>query len=77
MFGALEYLDQTYDKNSFTDWSGRSVDLAGQPTGSPKLTMMAGVNVGWEALGGHMDSTLQGNYVSERRCNAQVIQQWR
>ena len=76
VFGALEYLDQTYDKNSFTDWSGRSVDLAGQPTGSPKLTMMAGVNVGWEALGGHMDSTLQGNYVSERRCNAQVIQQW-
>lgn len=76
LFGAAEYLDQTYDKYSFTDWSGKRVDLSGQPTGAPSLTLMAGLNVNWQALGGHMDMSLQGNYVSKVRCNAQIVQQW-
>ncbi|NVM79110.1 iron complex outermembrane receptor protein [Duganella sp. SG902] len=75
-FGALEYLDHTYDQKQFTDWAGNSVDLSGQPVGSPKLTMMAGVNVNWPAFGGHADLSLQGNYTSKTRCNAQIIQQW-
>jgi iron complex outermembrane receptor protein len=76
LFGAAEYLDQTFDKNSYTDWSGNVVDLAGQPTGHPKLTMMAGINVAMEALGGHADMTLQGSYTSQTRCNAQIVEKW-
>lgn len=76
VFGALEYLDQTYDKKTYTDWAGNNVNLSGQPTGSPALTLMAGVNVTWPALGGHADMSLQGNYTSKTRCNAQIVQQW-
>jgi iron complex outermembrane receptor protein len=76
LFGAAEYLDQTYDKNSYTTWSGKPVDLSGQTTGHPKLTMMAGVNVAWPALNGHADMTLQGNYTSATRCNAQIVEKW-
>jgi iron complex outermembrane receptor protein len=76
MFGAFEYLDQTYDKKSFFDHTGAEVDLSGQPTGAPKLQLMGGVNVGWQALGGHMSMTLQASHTSKTRCNAQVVAQW-
>jgi iron complex outermembrane receptor protein len=76
LFSAVEYLDQTYDKKHFTDWTGTDINLSGQTTGAPALQMMGGVTVNWHALDGHMDLTLQANYTSKTRCNAQVIAQW-
>lgn len=76
LFGAVEYLDQTYDKKSFTNWAGTEMSLSGQATGAPALQMMGGATVTWDALEGHMDLTLQANYTSKTRCNAQVIAQW-
>lgn len=76
LFGALEYLDQTYDKKSFTDSAGTETNLSGQATGAPALQMMGGVALNWPAFDGHLDLTLQANYTSKTRCNALVISQW-
>ncbi len=65
VFGAAEYIDQTYAK--FVDPLG--FDLEGQAVGTPKLTAMGGVNVNWAALGGLASLTFQGTHTSKGRCN--------
>ncbi len=68
LFGALEYLDQTFDKKAYG-----AGDMNGQAVGTPKLTLMAGASFGWAAVGGRADLTVQGTHSSKVRCNDKSI----
>jgi iron complex outermembrane receptor protein len=69
LFAGLEFIDQTYQRFSTSDLSGATLNLSGQPVGTPYFSGMAGVNTNWEALNGRMSATLQGSYHSKSRCN--------
>ncbi|MFS2137695.1 TonB-dependent receptor [Duganella sp. Dugasp56] len=69
LFGGMELIDQTYRSYRTADTSGATLDLSGQPVGTPSFTGMAGVNASWEALDGRISATLQGTYHSKTRCN--------
>jgi iron complex outermembrane recepter protein len=74
LFGAGEYISQHYDKkiyNSQIPGNSVAMDLEGQAVGTPFLTLMGGVNVGWDLFAGRTDLTLQGTYTSATRCNDQ------
>ncbi|MES2148193.1 MAG: TonB-dependent receptor [Pseudomonadota bacterium] len=71
MFGGLEYIDQSYDKYQRLDGSGKvTLDLGGQPVGTPRLTAMGGINLSGEMAGGRASFNFQGTYKSATRCNA-------
>jgi iron complex outermembrane receptor protein len=83
LFMAGEYLSQHYDKKTFTsnylkDTNGNALqmDLRDQAVGTPFLTLMGGVDVGWDLLDGRTDLTLQGTYTSEARCNDQIREEY-
>jgi iron complex outermembrane receptor protein len=70
LFGGLEFIDQTYTQYQQIGSSGIVSDLSGQPVGTPYFTGMAGVNVAWDAAGGHAAWTFQGTHTSKmRRCS--------
>ena len=70
VFGGMEYIDQTYTRYQRLDAAGNvSLDLGGQPVGTPRLTAMAGINMNWEALGGRTSVNFQGTHQTARRCN--------
>ncbi len=71
MFGGLEYLDQSYTRYQRLDANGNvSLDLSGQPVGTPRLSSMGGVNINWESLGGGRTSVnFQGTHQTGTRCN--------
>jgi iron complex outermembrane receptor protein len=69
LFAGLEFIDQTYQRFSTSDLSGATLNLSGQPVGTPRFNGMGGVNTNWEALNGRMSATLQGSYHSKNRCN--------
>lgn len=69
LFAGLELIDQTYHRYQTTDSGGATLNLSGQPVGTPAFSGMAGVNGSWEALGGRISTTLQGTYHSKSRCN--------
>jgi iron complex outermembrane receptor protein len=72
LFTAAELIDQTYDKKLFSSHLGAgTVDLDGEPVGTPVLTMMAGVTYDWDMFGGIGELTLQGTHSSKTRCNDQ------
>ncbi|MRW94040.1 TonB-dependent receptor [Duganella sp. FT80W] len=68
-FAGLEFIDQTYQRFATSDTSGATLNLSGQPVGTPFFNGMAGINTNWEALNGRMSATLQGSYHSKSRCN--------
>jgi iron complex outermembrane receptor protein len=71
VFGGMEYIDQTYTRYQRLDAAGNvSLDLGGQPVGTPRLTAMAGVNLNWEAAGGRGSLNFQGTHSSATRCNS-------
>jgi iron complex outermembrane receptor protein len=83
LFAAAEYISQHYDKKIFTsnyrtDANGDTLqlDLQHQPVGTPLLTLMTGINVGWDLLDGRTDLTLQGTYTSEARCNDKIREEY-
>jgi len=69
LFAGVEMIDQTYRHYQTTDLGGAALNLSGQPVGTPFFSGMAGVNGSWDAPGGRISATLQGNYHSKSRCN--------
>ncbi|MRX10653.1 TonB-dependent receptor plug domain-containing protein [Pseudoduganella sp. FT25W] len=71
LFGGFEYIDQTYTRYQRLDAGGTvTLDLGGQPVGTPRLTAMAGVNMNWEAASGRASVNLQGTHATAQRCNS-------
>jgi len=71
LFGGFEYIDQTYTRYQRLDASGKvTLDLGGQPVGTPRLTAMAGVNMNWEMENGRASVNFQGTHASATRCNS-------
>ncbi|MYM86386.1 TonB-dependent receptor [Rugamonas sp. FT82W] len=71
VFGGMEYIDQTYTRYQRLDAAGHvTLDLGGQPVGTPRMTAMAGVNVNWETLGGRSSLNFQGTHSTAQRCNS-------
>ncbi|MYN26834.1 TonB-dependent receptor [Duganella levis] len=71
LFGGFEYIDQTYTRYQRLDAAGNvSLDLGGQPVGTPRLSAMAGVNLNWEAASGRASVNFQGTHATARRCNS-------
>ena len=68
MFGGLEYIDQSYNRYQRLDGSGKvTLDLGGQPVGTPRLTVMGGV----EFSGGDRRRARQRQFPGRlRRCQA-------
>jgi iron complex outermembrane recepter protein len=73
LFGAAEFIDQTYKAQR--NRSGDANDLAGQPYGTPATVLTAGVDVQWPLLEGTANWTLQGSYRSATRCNDDSVAQ--
>ena len=74
LFGGGEYIDMKYTKGSFSHpITGAVSSLNGQPTGTPRLTLMGGASVKWSGFDGFFDSTLQATHTSKTRCNAQHV----
>jgi len=70
LFGGMEFIDASYTKYDEVGTTGSTSNLAGQPVGTPYFTGMAGTNMTFEAMNGHMDFTFQGNHTSaSRRCS--------
>ncbi|OFA01812.1 TonB-dependent receptor [Duganella sp. HH101] len=70
VFGGMEYIDQTYTRYQRLDAAGNvTLDLGGQPVGTPRVTAMAGVNLNWETLGGRSSLNFQGTHATAQRCN--------
>lgn len=70
LFGGFEYIDQTYTRYQRVDASGKvTLDLGGQPVGTPRLTAMFGTNYSWESLGGRTSVNFQGTHRTGTRCN--------
>jgi len=65
VFGTLAYINQTYRHGS----SSAGTSLAGQPVGTPKLSLSAGGEWRWAAVGGQASAGLQASYSSAQRCN--------
>jgi len=71
LFGGFEYIDQTYTRYQRLDAAGNvTLDLGGQPVGTPRLTAMAGVNANWEMAEGRASVNFQGTHASAYRCNS-------
>ena len=71
VFGGMEYIDQTYTRYQRLDADGHvTLDLGGQPVGTPRLTAMAGVNLNWELTAGRASVNFQGTHASATRCNS-------
>jgi iron complex outermembrane receptor protein len=71
LFGGFEYIDQTYTRYQRLDAAGNvTLDLGGQPVGTPRLTAMAGVNANWEMAEGRASINFQGTHASAYRCNS-------
>jgi iron complex outermembrane receptor protein len=71
LFGGMEYIDQTYTRYQRLDASGKvTLDLGGQPVGTPRLTAMGGININWEAFEGRSSINFQGTHASALRCNS-------
>jgi iron complex outermembrane receptor protein len=71
VFGGVELIDQSYTRYQRLDAAGDiSLDLGGQPVGTPYLTAMAGVNLNWSAPGGRANLNFQGTHASAHRCNS-------
>jgi iron complex outermembrane receptor protein len=70
VFGGFEYMDQTYSRYQRRDTSGAiSLDLGGQPVGTPYFTGMGGVNFAWDMAAGRANWSFQGTHTSATRCN--------
>ncbi|MTV36784.1 TonB-dependent receptor [Duganella radicis] len=71
LFGGFEYINQTYTRYQRLDASGNvTLDLGGQPVGTPRLTTMAGVNMNWETANGRTSVNFQGTHATATRCNS-------
>lgn len=71
LFGGMEYIDQTYTRYQRLDADGHiTLDLGGQPVGTPRLTSMAGVNLNWELDQGRASVNFQGTHATSTRCNS-------
>ncbi len=73
LFGAAEFIDQTYKAQR--NRAGDANDLTGQPFGTPTTTLTAGVDVQWPLLDGTANWTLQGSYLGATRCNDDSVAQ--
>lgn len=71
LFGGFEYINQTYTRYQRLDAAGNvTLDLGGQPVGTPRLTAMGGVNANWEMADGRASVNFQGTHASAYRCNS-------
>ncbi|WP_154376082.1 TonB-dependent receptor [Duganella guangzhouensis] len=71
LFGGFEYIDQTYTRYQRLDADGNvTLDLGGQPVGTPRLTAMAGINLNWETASGRASVNFQGTHATAQRCNS-------
>jgi iron complex outermembrane receptor protein len=71
IFGGMEYIDQTYTRYQRLNAGGQvTLDLGGQPVGTPRLTAMGGVNLNWESAGGRASVNFQGTHATATRCNS-------
>jgi iron complex outermembrane receptor protein len=77
LFGAAEYLRQRYDAYSYVDpLTGSSVNLAGQPVGTPLLTVTGGTRIEWVSFGGKAAFEVQGNHTTATRCNTEITEEY-
>ncbi|HJV67995.1 TonB-dependent receptor [Ideonella sp.] len=73
LFGAAEFIDQTYKAQR--NRAGDANDLSGQPYGTPTTSLTAGVDVQWAMGDGSANWTLQGSYLGATRCNDDSVAQ--
>ena len=66
VFAQGEYIDQKYQRQH----NPVGNDLSGQPYGTPKISMSAGIDYTLALLGGKADFSLQGSHIGATRCNA-------
>jgi iron complex outermembrane receptor protein len=77
LFGAAEYLRQRYDAYSYVDpLTGSSVNLAGQPVGTPLLTVTGGTRIEWVSFGSKAAFEVQGNHTTATRCNTEITEEY-
>lgn len=77
LFGATEYLRQRYDRYSYIDpLTNLSVNLVGQPVGTPALTITGGTRFDWSTFGGKTELNIQSSYTSPTRCNTQITEEY-
>jgi iron complex outermembrane recepter protein len=77
LFGGGEYIDLKFTNGSFNHpLTGATLSLNGQPTGTPKLTVMGGATVKWPAFGGYAETTLQATHSGKTRCNAKHLAEY-
>lgn len=62
---SVNLIDQTYRRGR----TSSGTDLAGQPVGTPKLSMSVGADYGFAAFGGRATAGVQFAYQSAQRCN--------
>ncbi|MEK8029187.1 TonB-dependent receptor [Ideonella sp. DXS29W] len=67
LFGSAELIDQKYKAQR--NRAGGSNDLTGQPYGTPRASLTAGVDVQWAWGSGLANWSMQGSYLSATRCN--------
>jgi iron complex outermembrane receptor protein len=77
LFGATEYLRQRYDQYSYVDpLTNLSVNLDGQPVGTPLLTITGGARIAWSSFGGKAGFEIQASHTTATRCNAQITEEY-
>jgi iron complex outermembrane receptor protein len=67
LFANGEYIDQKYRGQHNVQPNAH--DLTGQPYGTPRLSLAAGVDVTLALAGGRAEWSLQGSHVGATRCN--------
>jgi len=65
LFAQGEYIDQKYKGQTNPD----GADLTGQPYGTPRLSIAAGMDFTLALAGGKADFSLQGSHIGPTRCN--------
>ncbi|MBV8500444.1 MAG: TonB-dependent receptor [Paucibacter sp.] len=70
---ATELIDQTYKHYNFQPSPTVSINMAGQPVGTPRTTATMGLNYSAAMLGGLGSATLNWAYSGPQRCNSESI----
>ena len=77
LFGATEFLRQRYDAYSYVDpLTGQSVNLDGQPVGTPEFVATGGLRLNWLTFGAETEFLAQTSYTGPTRCNTQIVEDY-
>ncbi len=74
--GATELINQTYKHYSYAPDTTTSINMDGQPVGTPRVTATLGVNARYGMLGGEGSATLNWAYSGAARCNSETTDKY-